>query len=294
MVPSLLSRLPCFRRASTRAMSISVDKFMVGPATAAAVAPGNCQFTEEWLQVPLISKVSMRDTRVFTFGLPDESKPLGLSTCACLLARGGKDEEGNAFVRPYTPISTNAATGKMDLMIKVYPNGNLSRHMDSMKIGDTMEFKHIDKNVKIQYPFNKKNIGMLVGGTGITPIIQALHVLLGTSTDETKISLLYGSRTAEDILCRQVLDEWEKASEGRLSVTHVLSQEPKDSAWKGARGRINKALMEEHLPKPTDDSLIVICGPPPFTKALSGPRVEAEVTGLLAELGYKDEHVFKF
>lgn len=275
--------------------SIAVDKFVVGPPTAAVVAPGNCQFNGDWTQAPLLEKVAMRDTRVFTFGLPDTSKSLGLATCACLLARGGKDEEGNAFVRPYTPISTNETVGKMDIMVKIYPNGKLTKHMDALKVGDTMEFKHIDKNVKLQYPFNKAHIGMVVGGTGITPCIQALHAILGTATDKTKVSVLYGSRTAEDILCRQVLDEWVKTvGSDRLEVTHVLSEEPAGTPWDGARGFINKELVEKHFPKPADDVLIVICGPPPLYKALSGPRDEAEVTGLLGELGYTSKNVYKF
>jgi len=288
---------PLIRARATlfRAMSASVEKFLVGPPAAAAVEPGNCQFNEEWLQVPLVSKASVRDTRLFTFSLPDTSKPLGLSTCACLLARGGKDKEGNPFVRPYTPISTNASTGKMELMVKVYEQGNLSKAMDALKIGDTLEFKHIDKNVKIQYPFQKKHIGCLVGGTGVSPILQALHSILGTSTDKTKVSILYGSRTADDILLREVLDDWCAAHGDQLDVTHVLSEEPKDTQWTGARGFINKDLVEKHFPKPNDeDSLIFICGPPPMYKALTGPRDEPEVTGLLGDMGYKQEHVFKF
>jgi hypothetical protein len=55
-----------------------------------------------------LAKVSIsHDTRVFTFATPDATKSLGLATCACILARGGKDAEGNAVVRPYTPMSTN-------------------------------------------------------------------------------------------------------------------------------------------------------------------------------------------
>jgi hypothetical protein len=44
-----------------------------------------------------------------------------------------------------------------------------------MAIGDTMAFKHIPFNVKIQYPFNRAHVGMLVGGTGITPMIQVSY-----------------------------------------------------------------------------------------------------------------------
>lgn len=270
-------------------------KFDMGPPTAAVVAPGECIFGEEWLTAPLLERKSIaHDTRILSFGLPDEQKPLGLSTCACILARGGKDEEGNPVVRPYTPISTNAMIGKMDLMVKVYPKGKMSQHMDTMKIGETLEFKHIKFNVKLQYPFKKAHIGMLVGGTGITPMIQALHAVLGTSTDTTKVSILYGSRTTNDILAREVLDEWVAMFPDRLTVTHVLSEEPKDSQWDGARGFINADLIKQHFAAPADDGLVLVCGPPPMYKALCGARDEKELTGVLADVGYKAENVFKF
>ena len=102
------------------------------------VPAGNCQFNDDWTEVALkkVDHIS-DDTKVFTFATPDTSKPLNLPTCACLLARGGKDSDGNPFVRPYTPVSTNDVAGEFELMVKIYPDGNLSQHMNSMKVGDT-------------------------------------------------------------------------------------------------------------------------------------------------------------
>merc|ERR1712217_753661 len=100
----------------------------------------------------------------------------GLSTCAGILMKGQdgpKDEKGAPVVRPYTPVSTNALLGKFELMVKVYPEGKMSQHLDGLTEGDKVCFKHIPFNVKTQYPF-KPQIGVIVGGTGITPIIQAL------------------------------------------------------------------------------------------------------------------------
>lgn len=84
----------------------SLSTYNVGPPVASIVPAGECFFGEDFGAAPLIAKQRVsHDTQVFTFGLP-EGKSLGLSTCACILARGGKDEEGNAVIRPYTPVST--------------------------------------------------------------------------------------------------------------------------------------------------------------------------------------------
>lgn len=156
----------CMSRPMTSATSPAIPQSLLKPE-ASLRKPGECVFNEEFQPAKLVSKMAVgKTTQVFTFELPDTSKPLGLSTCACILAKGGKDDEGNAVVRPYTPISTNNLIGKFELMVKVYPNGKLSQHMSNMPLGDSLEFKHIKPNVKIQYPFNKQKIGMICGGTG--------------------------------------------------------------------------------------------------------------------------------
>jgi len=257
------------------------------------VEAGNCQFGEDWAPVKLLNKQFVNhNTALFTFETPDADKPLGLSTCACILVRA------NELIRPYTPISTNAMSGQFELLIKHYPNGangkgpQMSAYMWGMEVGTEMEFKHIPFNVKIQYPFKRTSITMLVGGTGITPMIQALHPLLGNENDTTQVTLFYGSRTQADILGKGLLDEWEKSD--RLKVVHVLSHEAENSDWKGERGFISAKLLEKYGATPKDGHMVFVCGPPPMYTALCGARGEKELTGALADMGFKAEDVFKF
>merc|ERR1712134_229146 len=139
-----------------------------------------------------------------------------------------------------------------------------------MAVGDTLEFKHISFNVKLQYPFGKRQVGMLVGGTGITPMIQALHAILGTTDDKTEVTMLYGSRSVDDVLAKATLDDWCSVHGSRLKVVHVLSHEPTDSKWDGERGFISKSLCEKHLPQAGSGGLVFVCGPPPMYEALCG------------------------
>ncbi|KAK1744419.1 hypothetical protein QTG54_004952 [Skeletonema marinoi] len=57
-----------------------------------------------------------------------------------------------------------------------------------LPIGGTIKFKHIEFNVKIPAPFTHKKIGMIAGGTGITPMIQALHAILGRERSLNKVN----------------------------------------------------------------------------------------------------------
>jgi len=88
-------------------------------------------------------------------------------------------------IRPYTPISTNNVRGCFDLLIKDYGGAGLSHHLcHTLQVGETIDFQHTALNVKMQAPFQATNIIMLVGGTGITPMIQALHAILGSDNDD--------------------------------------------------------------------------------------------------------------
>lgn len=271
---------------------------LTGSPIASLVPPGNCQFGETKTAVPLLERFKISPTSsVMRFGLPDPTKPLNLSTCACILAHAKIGEED--VTRPYTPISTNEQVGSFDLLVKDYgPEAKMSHLLcETLDIGATVQFSHIPPNVKIQAPFDAEEIVMLVGGTGITPMIQALHAILGAKDCTTKVTMLYGSRHSGDILGSDVLHKWAETQADQFTLVDVLSAEPKDSDWQGRRGFIDKALIQEFAPRPDSSKKFIffVCGPPPLYDALCGPRQEKDkVSGVLGELGYQPEHVYKF
>lgn len=295
------------------ATGVEAPSTLTGPPIQSLTEPGNCQFAEDFTSVPLLAKYEVSPTSfVFRFGLPDSSKSLGLSTCACLLAgatmKTGDDEEEEMVVRPYTPISTNAMTGSFDLLVKVYPDGKMGNYMKNLEPSPTekpISFKHIEFNVKTQYPFNNpKFVGILAGGTGVTPMIQALHAILDEKDESSsmKVNMLYGSRNSQDILGKEMLDVWAKSHKDQFQITHLVSNEPQGS---GAiaddeniqEGFITKELIEKSFPSPEGgkDVMIFVCGPPIMYEIMCGPREEKDsVKGLLGELGYTPDQVYKF
>lgn len=270
---------------------------LTGKPTKVLVPPGQCQFAEDFVAVPLLERIPVSSTSsVLRFGLPDTSSPLNLSTCACILAKATIG--GEAVIRPYTPISTNELKGCFDLLVKDYGStAKMSKLLcQDLKVGETVEFKHIQFNVKIQAPFQPKKICMLVGGTGITPMVQALHAILGDNESDTEVVMLYGSKVADDILGKELVDTWAQDHKDRFKVVHILSDEPANSEWTGLRGYIDSDTIKSNFPDPSagDDLLIFVCGPPPMYDALCGPRDQKELKGLLAGMGYKAEQVCKF
>jgi cytochrome-b5 reductase len=272
---------------------------LTGDPICALAEPGTCQFTYAPTAVPLLDRTPISKTScLLRFGLPDANAPLRLSTCACIVAHATIGNE--SVSRPYTPISTNAHVGTFDLLVKHYPNGTMSPYLcHVVQVGDTVEFTHTSANVKVQAPFTEQVIGLLVGGAGITPMLQLLHACLGASAkkggDGPKITMLYGSTTRDDILGKELLKQWERDYDNFELLVHVLSDEPKGTEWRGRRGYFTKEIVTLFLPSPEHPSVkLFVCGPPAMYEDLCGPRNEERIGGELGYLGYKKHQVYKF
>jgi cytochrome-b5 reductase len=48
--------------------------------------------------------------------------------------QGPGDDKPKVVVRPYTPVSGPDAAGYLDLVVKAYAQGKMSKHMGDMKV----------------------------------------------------------------------------------------------------------------------------------------------------------------
>jgi cytochrome-b5 reductase len=124
---------------------------------------------------------------------------------------------------------------------------------------------------------------MIAGGTGITPMYQVAAAILKDPKDRTQLSLLFGNLTADDILIKQELDDLVAAHPGRFRVYYVLNTPPTN--WSGGEGFISKAMIQQHLPAPAADVMVLSCGPKPMVDAMKG---------YFDELGHAEENQFQF
>jgi cytochrome-b5 reductase len=91
------------------------------------------------------------NTKLYRFSTNDAAASIGLTVASCLVTRAVIDGKGKCvlcdqifyseIIRPYTPTSTEAVTGHFDLVVKEYPTGVMSKHIASMKPGDSLEMK---------------------------------------------------------------------------------------------------------------------------------------------------------
>ncbi|TPX30386.1 hypothetical protein SmJEL517_g06038 [Synchytrium microbalum] len=237
------------------------------------------------------------NTARFSFAFPAGTTDLGLPTASCLVVKfalpTNEGEKPKNVIRPYTPIHSETP-GTFDLLVKKYPGGAASSHIHSLKVGDTLAMKGpIPKYILKQNEF--KHIGMVAGGTGLTPMMQIISHVLADKSEKTKLSLIFANQTEEDILLKDWLDQQVKAHPGRFEVFYTLDKAPE--GWKFGKGFVTEDMLKKFMPKPTEGK-VFICGPDPFVKFLSGAkapdRSQGPIGGLLEKMGFKSEDVFKF
>eukprot|EP00930_Biecheleria_cincta_P079161 TRINITY_DN668_c0_g1_i2.p1 TRINITY_DN668_c0_g1~~TRINITY_DN668_c0_g1_i2.p1 ORF type:complete len:894 (+),score=177.37 TRINITY_DN668_c0_g1_i2:70-2751(+) len=255
-------------------------------------------------QLPLVEKIHVsHDTRIFRFGLPSPTMKLGLPTGMHMFLKARRN--GEVVMRPYTPMTDDHTLGHVDLLVKVYfanthprfpEGGKMSQHLDSMKIGDTIEVKgplgefHYKGKGAFTWhdkPRSCSHISMVAGGTGLTPCWQVANAILRDPEDNTKVSLLYANQTPGDILARDQLEKLAKDHPERFQLWYTVDRVPEGGEkWTYDTGFVNEALIKSHLFAPGSGRIAVMCGPPMMQDKACIPN--------LLKLGYKESDIFAF
>jgi nitrate reductase (NAD(P)H) len=191
-------------------------------------------------------------------------------------------------------------SGTFELTVKTYfptdaqPGGAMSNILDCMPIGEEIEIRGPTGEIVYngngsftisgkEYTFNK--INLVLGGSGITPGYSLIARALLASDDKTEIRVVDANKSEKDILLKEELDKFEKESDGRLKITHVLSH-PSDE-WKGKKGHVDPDIIKTSLFEPGEKTGVFLCGPPAMIQKAALPA--------LKDWGFKeDENVFGF
>jgi cytochrome-b5 reductase len=126
----------------------------------------------EWRSFPLVEKRAIsHNTALYRFGLPSAQDSLDLPIGQHVSAMAVL--EGKEVFRSYTPTSLSTDKGFFDLVVKAYPTGLLSKHFGEMQVGNSLQFRGPKGNF-LYKPNMCRALGMIAGGTGITPMLQVL------------------------------------------------------------------------------------------------------------------------
>lgn len=219
---------------------------------------------KEYKPFPLVEKELLApNVYRFVFRLPNQDDVVGIPIGQHVAIKATID--GQSVSRSYTPISNNLDKGRMELVVKCYPDGKLtSQYLAKLETGDQVLFRG-PKGAMKYHPGMCKKIGMIAGGTGITPMYQLIRAICEHESDTTEVSLIYANRTEEDILLRQELESFARRYPKNFKLWYMLDSPPKD--WAYGAGYVTPAVMSEKLPAPSDETAVMLCGPPGMVAA---------------------------
>ena len=267
---------------------------------------GKAIHPEEWRLFSLAEKEELsHDSRRFRFRFQNEADILGLPIGQHISLKFD-DQNGKTVIRSYTPVSSDDDVGYVDFVIKIYfPNvhpkfpdgGKMSQYINNLKIGDKLAMKgpkgHLEykgrgdliiSRKQTLHNYHASQLGMIAGGTGITPMLQIIRAALKDPEDNTEIYLIYANQTEEDILLRSELETLMSTYPKRFHL-HYTVDRPTDS-WTYSVGFVDKTMCENHLPKLSKETMVLMCGPPPMIKFACEPA--------LKELGFAEDQLFAF
>jgi ferredoxin-NADP reductase len=81
------------------------------------------------------------------------------------------------------------------------------------------------------------------------------------------IRLLYSSRTLEDVIYREELDQLAAQDAGFEIVQTLTRDQP--PGWEGRFGRVDEALLSDVTWSPEEGQLVFVCGPTGFVEAVA-------------------------
>lgn len=199
--------------------------------------------------------------------------------------------------RKYNPIS-KYEDPFIELLIKVYKGdsnskfpdgGRMSQYLNQLQVGDYIDiagpfgsYEYISPGIlqsgtKI-IQFSK--LGLIAGGTGITPMLQIITQILEAHGDSTQINLIFANKMEDDILMRDEIDMLANIHPSQFKVWYTLNNPPEK--WEYDTGHVTQEMIHQHLPEPHPSTTIFSCGPPMF--------VEHACKANLTKLGYSNSY----
>jgi len=132
----------------------------------------------------------------------------------------------------------------------------MTQHLASMTVGQKIDIR--GPKGTMQYSRSlAKQVGMIAGGTGITPMYQLIRAICEDDSDNTQISLIYANNTEGDILLRE---EFEGFS---VRAAAYDQRDDQELSWVGIQGarrdvKVNRssllvlvvAMMSEDIHRP--------------------------------------------
>ena len=141
--------------------------------------------------------------------------------------------------RAYSISSSPLKKGYIDLTVKTYENGLVSKRLYNIKKFEEMEvtgpYGHFSFDEQIH-----KNIVLIGAGSGITPLVCMMRYIQDKNLDNIEVDVIYSSKTTDDIIFKE---EFFRNKNRNIRI-HLTITRPNDNNWNGLNGRINEDIIK--------------------------------------------------
>lgn len=180
------------------------------------------------------------------------------------------DVDGERLRRAYSLASACLPGVPRHITVKRIEAGRCSNQLnDTIREGDELRVLGPSGNFTVEpRSVNARQLVMIAGGSGITPIMSILETVLRVERG-SRVTLIYGNRGWDDVIFRARLEALRQEFSDRLTVDHVLERPPE--WWTGERGLLTADVLGSRLKALNleDDGLrrYFLCGPTPMMEA---------------------------
>lgn len=172
--------------------------------------------------------------------------------------------DGKEVRRSYSLCTSPFVDPHPGITVKRVDKGLVSNYLnDHIRPGKTINIMKPLGNFTLDFHSkNARQLVMIAGGSGITPIMGIAKSLL-INEPQSKVSLLFCSRSEEGIIFKKALENLESQYGPRFQVTHQLSKP--SASWTGSKGRLNHTVLANYLDSAIDKNAeathFFLCGP---------------------------------
>jgi ferredoxin-NADP reductase len=172
------------------------------------------------------------------------------------------DSDVPAEEHPFTIASSPAAADRISLTIKSC--GDFTNLIDQIRPGDRAIVHGPFGRFALDLHPDESHLVFVAGGVGITPLMSMLRAMRDRG-QARRVTLVYASRTLDDVLFTPELIAMESAGRPALDVVYVLSEPP--PWWSGEAGRVDVHRLAGWSGGLEEKSFYLCC-PPPMNAAL--------------------------
>lgn len=161
-----------------------------------------------------------------------------------------------AFGIGESAISISGSTSKPGRLVHtIRAVGTVTRALQKLRKGEVLGVRGPFGSAWPVVEAEGRDILFITGGIGIAPLRPALYHVLDNRDRYGRVVMLYGARTAADILYRKELEDWG----GRLDMDVFATVDQADRSWFGSVGIVTQLIAQARFDRLHTTALV--CGP---------------------------------